>query len=70
MLIHVVALILVLWNFNELEIYEKPSYRIDCCYLCFHVNSTFVTQLFLLVTTQQINISTYNVKRWSEFFFF
>ena len=56
MLIHVVALILVLWNFNELEIYEKPSYRIDCCYLCFHVNSTFVTQLFLLVTTQQINI--------------
>ena len=56
MLIHVVALILVLWNFNELEIDEKPSYRIDCCYLCFHVNSTFVTQLFLLVTTQQINI--------------
>ena len=56
MLIHVVALNLVLWNFNELEIYEKPSYRIDCCYLCFHVNFTFVTQLFLLVTTQQINI--------------
>ena len=56
MLIHVVALILVLLNFNELEIYEKPSYRIDCCYLCFHVNSTFVTQLFSLVTTQQINI--------------
>ena len=56
MLIHVVALILVLWNFNELEIYEKPSYRIDCYCLCFHVNSTFVSQLFLLVTTQQINI--------------
>ena len=54
MLIHVVALILVLWNFNEIEIYEKPSYRIDCCYLCFHVNSTFVSQLLLLVTTQQI----------------
>ena len=33
MLIHVVALILVLWNFNELEIYEKPSYRIDCSLL-------------------------------------
>ena len=31
MLIHVVALILVLRNFNELEIYEKPSYRIDYC---------------------------------------
>lgn len=69
-LIHVVALILVLWNFNELEIYEKPSYRINCCYLCFHVNSTFVSQLFLPVTTQQVNILNYSDKRWSEFFFF
>ena len=70
MLIHVVALILVLWNFNELEIYEKPSYRINCCYLCFHVNSTFVSQLFLPITTQQINILNYSDKRWSEFSFF